>query len=261
MWISRYVGLFIIYSFMGWIYETTFCTVTEGKWENRGFLYGPVCPIYGVGALAITAVMSLTHENEIELSMLQIFIVSVIGSAILEYTTSWVLEKLFHAVWWDYSNLPLNVHGRISLFTSLGFGLAGLLIVYKIEPFTIGVVDQIPAIMMELLALCFTFIFASDLTLTVTVLHHFDKTVAHMEEKFNQHMEAVVDTAVQQSNKIKESMLNNKHVVEEKIYSLGSFTKGAVRRISSFRGEDHQREAARKTLISLKRNTKKGEKP
>ena len=75
MWISRYVCLFIIYSFMGWIYETIFCTIKGGKWENRGFLYGPVCPIYGNGAIAISVIMEETLGKGIALSAWQIFVI------------------------------------------------------------------------------------------------------------------------------------------------------------------------------------------
>ena len=121
MWLSRYICLFFIYSFMGWIYETLYCTIKNGKWENRGFLFGPACPIYGTGAVAISVIMKVTIGNGIVLSLWQIFLIAFIGSAGLEYITSWGLEKLFHAAWWDYSDFPLNLHGRISLFTSLGF--------------------------------------------------------------------------------------------------------------------------------------------
>ena len=251
MWISRYICIFIIYSFMGWVYETIYCTVKSGKWENRGFLYGPICPIYGTGAVAITVIMKLALEKGIQLSVWQVFIISVLGSAVLEYATSWTLEKLFHAVWWDYSDLPFNLHGRISLFTSLGFGLGGLLIVYGIAPFIARVVGQIPAIMMELLALCATFVLAVDVTLTVTALHHFDRVVLHIEESFNHRMETVVDTAVQQSNRIRENVLGNGRFVSERLYSLGDISRDAIRRIHSFRDKNQQRETVRNSLLQI----------
>ena len=182
---------FFIYSFIGWIYETLFCTVKSGKWQNRGFLFGPACPIYGTGAVAISLVMRAALANGVMLSLWHIFLIAFIGSACLEYVTSWGLEKLFHATWWDYSYLPLNLHGRISLFTSLGFGLAGLLVVHVIAPFTENAVDRIIPIAIELLALCFVFAFAVDLTLTVTVLYHFDKMVVRMENTFNHSLDSL----------------------------------------------------------------------
>ena len=252
MWISRYVCLFIIYSFMGWVYETIFCTIKDGKWENRGFLYGPVCPIYGTGAIAISVIMKLTLESQIELIWWQIFLISVVGSAVLEYVTSWALEKLFHAIWWDYSNLPLNLHGRISLFTSLGFGLGGLLIVYIIAPYTVNCVEFIPPLIMELLALCFVFLFAVDLTLTVTALHHFDRMVVRMEDRFNHRMETIVDTTVQQSALIKERIVDNANLINERnerLNVLSSFMKGTVRRVYSFRDKNEKQETVKNDLL------------
>lgn len=249
MWISRYVCLFIIYSFMGWVYETIFCTIKGGKWENRGFLYGPICPIYGTGSIAISAIMKLTIESQIELIWWQIFLISVVGSAVLEYVTSWALEKLFHAIWWDYSNLPLNLQGRISLFTSLGFGLGGLLIVYIIAPYTVNCVEFIPSLIMELLALCFVFLFAVDLTLTVTALHHFDRMVVRMEDRFNHRMETIVDTTVQQSALIKERIVDNGNLINERLNSLSSFMKGTVRRVYSFRDKNEKQETVKNDLL------------
>jgi len=167
----------------------------------------------------------------------------------MEYVTSWALEKLFHAIWWDYSNLPLNLHGRISLFTSLGFGFGGLLIVYIIAPFTENAVSYIPAIMMELLALCLVFIFGVDLSLTVTALHHFDQMVIHMEETFNRRMDTIVNTTVRQSARVKERIVDNVHSLNERLDSLSAFVKGTVRRVYSFRDKNKQQETVKNSLL------------
>ncbi len=254
MWISRYVCLFMIYSFMGWVYETIFCTIKGGRWENRGFLYGPVCPIYGTGAVIVSVIIEETIGKGIAISAWQIFIISVIGSAVLEYVTSWGLEKLFHATWWDYSKLPLNLHGRISLFTSLGFGLAGMLIFYVIAPFTDNILGHITSIMIEFFALCFVFIFAVDLTLTVSALMHFDRLVVRMEDNFNRRMEAIVDVTVQQTNQIKENVIEKRHSINEQITSLNKFTKSTVRRIHVFKDRNEQRNSIKNTIHSRLRN-------
>ena len=101
MLISWYVCLFILYSFLGWIYETLFCIITSRRWSNRGFLYGPICPIYGAGVVLLTLLVRFAHHRGMILSAVSIFMVSVIGSALLEYATSYVLEEVFHATWWD----------------------------------------------------------------------------------------------------------------------------------------------------------------
>ena len=254
MYISRCVCLFMIYSFMGWIYESIFCTVNSGKWENRGFLYGPACPIYGTGALAVSLLMELTSGNGIEVGKWQIFLVSVIGSAILEYATSWTLEKLFHATWWDYSHLPLNLHGRISLLTSLGFGLGGLLVADYIAPFTMTLVDGITPICTELLAFAFVFVFAVDLTLTVTVLYHFDRMVVRAENTFNHSMETIVDSTVQRSNRFRKSIMKKGHLVNEQINSMSGIMKGTLRRVKAFRARDDHRQSVKNSYLSKLRN-------
>ena len=254
MWISRYICLFMAYSFLGWIYETTYCTVVEGKWANRGFLFGPLCPIYGTGAVVISIIISLTRGANVEIKAWQIFIISVVGSALLEYLTSWGLEKLFHAVWWDYSNLPFNLHGRISLFSGLVFGFAGLLIVYYIAPFSEHIVYSVMPIVTEALALIFTFVFAVDLTLTVTALLHFDRVVARLENSFNQNMETIVDNTKQHSIRLKQGIIDKGHAINGRIISMAGYVKGAVRRVAFFRYGDKEKERTGNKILSIIRS-------
>ena len=111
----------MIYSFFGWVYESSFTTLRDGRWQNRGFLYGPCCPIYGVGAVLITQIAEKVGSMQNEpMPLWSIFLVSFVGSAVLEYVTSYTLEKLFHAIWWDYSMLPFNLNGWISLLNMCG---------------------------------------------------------------------------------------------------------------------------------------------
>lgn len=254
MWVSRYVCLFMIYSFMGWVYETLFCTIKEGRWMNRGFLYGPGCPIYGVGAVTISVLMHFIAGWLGEPPVWEVFLIAFLGSAVLEYTTSWLLEKLFHAAWWDYSDWPFNIHGRICLFASLGFGVGGLLTVYVIAPFTENAVSYLPPIGLEFLALLLLFTFAVDLTLTVTILLHFDILVTQIEDNFNQRMESFVDATVQQSSRIKKTILKTGHSVNERIDALSRFTKGTLGRIKSFRDRDEERNTVKNNILSRVRN-------
>ena len=283
MWISRTVCLFMIYSCLGWIYETTLCTVKDGRWENRGFFYGPVCPIYGTGAVGISAVMSLAGSSRVTLENWQIFAISVVGSAVLEYITSWALEKMFHAVWWDYSKLPFNLHGRISLFTSLGFGLGGLLVVYVIAPFTEEAVRHVAPLPTEFLSLCFLAVFMVDLTLTVTALLHFDQMVAHAEDTFNRRMEDLVQNTVQRTEQLvdntrqrTEQFVDSTKQRTEQIRqgfaagqrymsslntgSLGRLAKSAVKRVRGIRYDNEDREQTVRRVISQIRKDAQEEK-
>jgi uncharacterized membrane protein len=125
-----YFSLFIIYSFIGWIMEVVWNVFTDKKLVNRGFLIGPYCPIYGVGCLLLIFLLGRFKEQPVLL-----FFMSIIVCSILEYSTSYVMEKLFKARWWDYSEYKLNLNGRICAATMIPFGFLGVLVVYFINPF------------------------------------------------------------------------------------------------------------------------------
>lgn len=139
--ISTWFLVFLAYAVMGWVMEVIVTGIEHRKATNRGFLIGPVCPIYGFGALAMT--LLLTHVDNV----IEIFLVAVGASAVLEYLTSYIMEKLFHVRWWDYSNKPLNIHGRICAENLLGFGVLGVLVIKIINPLLFGLLGSIsPAI-------------------------------------------------------------------------------------------------------------------
>ena len=189
MIIARYFDYFMLFSFIGWVYECTFCTITNKKWSNRGFLYGPICPIYGSGATLAMLIFSYVPSLSYESPWWKIFLICMIGSAILEYTTSYVLEKKFHALWWDYSNLPFNLNGRISLPTAMAFGVAGIIVVKYILP----VIEQIPIqnypLATEAIAMLLMAMGGADLALTVASLTELIARMDSMEEAFNQKIE------------------------------------------------------------------------
>lgn len=191
MWLSKYFVYFVIFSCMGWIYESIYCTLRAGKWENRGFLYGPLCPIYGAGGVGITIIYDLiaAHGDGGNFKWWQIFLVAFFGSIVLEYVTSWTLEKLFHAYWWDYHDKPLNINGRVCFFYSLGFGVAGLLVIYYIAPFTRWMTGWISPILYELFGLIFMALVAIDTTLTVSALTDFSHNVVSLENSLNKRMD------------------------------------------------------------------------
>ena len=109
--------IFILYSILGWFMEVVIVSSKKRKITARGFLIGPWCPIYGFGALFITLLLRKYYNDPVAL-----FVMSFLMGTILEYVTSYLMEKLFHARWWDYSNHKFQINGRVSLTTSLGFG-------------------------------------------------------------------------------------------------------------------------------------------
>ena len=190
--IIRLFDYFITFSFAGWIYESIYCTVKTAHWQNRGFLYGPVCPIYGIGGTAgLVFFFSGWFPLSSSTSPWIIFLGVAAGSAVLEYVTSFLLEKLFHARWWDYSHVPLNLNGRISLPTTAGFGLAGMVIVRYLLPVIVRWIDaarthiSITETAYEAAALVFMAFFAADLALTVAGLTDLIRKLDAAEEEFN----------------------------------------------------------------------------
>lgn len=130
------VWYFMIYSFLGWVLEVVYHAVGQGLVVNRGFLNGPVCPIYGVGVILIFTLAELVYEGGVEATQtIVLFAGGVVFATAVELFGGWALDKLFHARWWDYSNEPFNLHGYICLKFSLLWGLAIVFVVRVLHPF------------------------------------------------------------------------------------------------------------------------------
>lgn len=121
-------ALFLIYSFFGWIIEVIYTFFEKKKFVNRGFLIGPLVPIWGTGAVLITLILRPDD------SMFNLIISSAFIGTFLEYVVNYLMEKIFKARWWDYSKLPFNVNGRVWLGSSLFFGIGGVIIVQFMNP-------------------------------------------------------------------------------------------------------------------------------
>ena len=249
MWISKYFVYFVIYSCMGWIYESIFCTIKNGYWENRGFLYGPVCPIYGVGAALMTFIDDVARaKGAQEFLWWQIFLIAFFGSVVLEYVTSYVLEKLFHAYWWDYSSIPFNIHGRVCLPASAGFGVAGLVVIYGVAPFVRRMTGCISPMWMEVVSLLFMAVVAVDATLTVSALTHFERNVIAMEHALNQHMEQFVNSIQEKTQAAGAALFSDerarfsKENMNRTVRDMGGTYRSALKRVEGFRSTDKDKE-------------------
>ncbi|MBU3185507.1 putative ABC transporter permease [Clostridium estertheticum] len=130
---------FIVYSFMGWCLETVYTTIRKKEFVNRGFLHGPFCPIYGFAILSIIVLLKPIENNYIFLLLGSIFLTSLI-----EYITGYILETTFDSTWWDYSDEPYNLHGRICLKFSIIWGFISILILKVIHPYIKYIVNLIP---------------------------------------------------------------------------------------------------------------------
>lgn len=134
---KKIVLYFFIYAFLGWILETIFCLVTLGVFNKRGFLYGPICPMYGFAAVVMIELLKKIKTNTVGK-----FCICMIAFTIFEYVVAVVLESLFGLRWWDYTNEALNFQGRISLPYSIAWGIIGVIFVEKIHPFVKSKIEK-----------------------------------------------------------------------------------------------------------------------
>lgn len=167
----------MVYSFLGWVYESLFYSFQFRKPVNTGFLRGCICPIYGLACVANAVVFGNVKSN------LTIFLLSMLMISSIEYIVSWILENLFNKRWWDYSDWPLNLHGRISVISSLGFGALSLVQMRFIHPVVKVLIMRIP----ERTAAALVFIFAIavmlDLLLTVKDIDKVDDKLWFVDEE------------------------------------------------------------------------------
>lgn len=127
----RYLLLyFLLYSFIGWLLETCYSFAVLGHFTKRGFLFGPLCPIYGWGAVILVSALKKYKSNSLKL-----FIYSAIVFSIFEYLAGFALDALFSARWWDYTNDFMNLNGRVSIFYSFAWGIIAILFINHIHPF------------------------------------------------------------------------------------------------------------------------------
>ena len=155
--IRIYFLLFMVYSIAGWLMEVICKLIQYKRFINRGFLIGPYCPIYGYGALLITFLLKKYTEDPIAL-----FVMSILICGILEYITSYLMEKLFKARWWDYSNRKFNLNGRICLGTIIPFGILGMLIMYVFNPLILEGVEKLPENWLNILSISLFLVYIID---------------------------------------------------------------------------------------------------
>lgn len=147
-----YVLLFFACSFLGWCMEVTCKLVQFGRFINRGFLLGPLCPIYGTGAVLMAYFLPL-WTTQVEST----FLLALVLCGTLEYITSWLMEKLFHARWWDYSQKRFNINGRV-------------FVVKVLKPFAFGLFAKIPPVWLDVISITLTALLIADVAISAGVL-------------------------------------------------------------------------------------------
>lgn len=168
-----YILLFFSGAVLGWIMEVACKLVQFGRFINRGFLIGPWCPIYGFGAVLVTLLLS-----GFSASPPAVFVLAMAVCGTLEYLTSVVMEKLFHARWWDYSQKKFNLNGRVCADTLIPFGLLGLGMVYVAKPLLFGLFAKIPEQVRTILCVSLLVLLALDTVVSAFVLGKIRKTAS-----------------------------------------------------------------------------------
>jgi uncharacterized membrane protein len=164
--IAEYFLYFIIYAFLGWTMEVV-CKLFElKKFINRGFLVGPICPIYGYGVLFIVLLIGSAKGD-----LLAVFLKSILVCSLLEYLTSYFMEKLFKARWWDYSRRKFNLNGRICLETMIPFGLLGVFVIYILHPFIKSIVGKISINIQLIMSIIIFIIYIIDNGFSYFIMH------------------------------------------------------------------------------------------
>lgn len=174
--IQEIILLFFIYSFLGWCVEVAFVATTLGKVLNRGFLNGPVCPIYGCGMLLVLIVLHPVSDN-----IFLLFLGGMVICSAIELFGGWILDKLFHMRWWDYSDRPFNVGGYICLSFSIMWGLAVVFAVKLVHTPIMAVLQRIPDTLQIVFIILFGIILIIDMVVTLKHLIGIRKNLGQLE--------------------------------------------------------------------------------
>lgn len=203
-YLYKLVLLFFLYSFLGWIIEVTLKYRQYHRFINRGFLIGPYCPIYGSGVVIATFLNDMFAP--LESSFGTSFLISLVFCGLLEYMTSYFFEKKYHARWWDYSQKPMNLNGRVWIGNLILFGLAGMIITRILNPIFFAFIDTLNPMTIYTVAGTLSVVFLSD--------YIFSRFIMSLLKKVVENSEADSSEAI--SKEVRE-LLKNKNLLYSRI--------------------------------------------
>lgn len=215
--------LFFCYSVSGWIIECTYCSYKQKKFvHDRGFLIGPYCPIYGWGGIAIYLLLSKYQNDPITL-----FILAAVGASVLEYLTSYFMEKMFKARWWDYSDKKFNIEGRICLGNAALFGLLGMLFVYYVNPFAIDLLKSIPNNILIIISIILMVIYLIDNILSFIIVSKLKSSFAKVNKDSTSDIDKEIKEILNSYNFFVKRLFNafpnfNGEIIPKKLQEIAS---------------------------------------
>jgi uncharacterized membrane protein len=215
------INWFFVYSFLGWMWESCYVSVKEKRWVNRGFVTGPLCTIYGCGALSVYLLLWPYKGNFFSLYLGGFFV-----ATILEYFTAWLMEKLFHASWWDYSKQPFNIKGRICLGSSLGWGFFTIILFYVFQPIVEKIVDSYPVRVGHIVIMIVMCLHLVDLLISGFVAFGLREKLEHMEEVFDELSEYLQSTKFYETTEEMRTKIQN---IREHYRTIGTYKRQSKR--------------------------------
>lgn len=202
---SQWLLFFFVYCFFGWVWESCYVSAKQRKWVNRGFLHGPLIPIYGFGAISVLFVVIPVRDH-----LALVYILGMASATLLEYVTGAVMERLFKVRYWDYSDKPMNLHGYICLVSSLAWGAFSVLLIHVIHMPVERLILDLHLGTAELLAFVITVLFAVDTTQSFNEAMDLREVIERLTEssqevrRIQRRMDviiAVIDADVQEGKK------------------------------------------------------------
>lgn len=247
--------IFFVYAFLGWCTEVSYAALVSGRFVNRGFLNGPWCPVYGFGVVIVLAGLEPLRGN-----LLFLFLGSVALTSALEWLTGFVLEKLFHQRWWDYSDQPFNLGGYICLRFSIAWGLACLFVVEILHPAVLFLIRLIPhgVGVVMLAVLCVGM--CVDLTATVSTITRMNRQLSQVDElaariktmsdQFGEQLADRVLDAAQRGSDFGENLTRGREELHNGLDDLRDVLDGMRERLDQYR--DQGREQMERELNELR---------
>ena len=229
--------MFWIFSFLGWVMEVVVCSIEEKKIINRGFLLGPYCPIYGVGGLVMLFLLPYNNQPLI------CFVLAFVLCSVIEYLTSYVMEKIFHVRFWDYSNDSFNINGRVCLRNALAFGFLGMLCTKYLYPFLFNIFDKLSNNALIFATVIVGIITLIDIIISLNVMSSIKKTITNNINEWKNR---------DATNDIKE-MIKNKITNEGYLYKriIKAYEYFSCQRIELFNKFDNLKERVSRDDIGV----------
>jgi uncharacterized membrane protein len=203
--LTQWVLFFVVYAFLGWVWESCYVSVKSRQWVNRGFMNGPVLPIYGFGANAILWATLAVRDY-----VILVYLLGMLSATLLEYVTGAAMERLFKVRYWDYSEHRFNLHGHICLSVSLGWGVFSVFLVEVIHVPIEHLILAIPDLLSDILAIVALVCMASDFTASFNEAMDLREVLVRLSEsreqiaKLQRRLEIISTVAVDDYNRIRQ---------------------------------------------------------